>query len=108
MHFLRVLIQDIHNLPVLFVFPEVCGWQRWLQTPGDIGGRGNERAETRPKDSLLQSKECKEDRKYGTFIGTLENDNYELQSNDVECRVLGSDCILKGVGRQLRAVKYLL
>lgn len=36
MHFLRVLIQDIHNLPLLFVFPEV--FARWLLTPGD--GKG--------------------------------------------------------------------
>lgn len=28
-----------------------------------------------PKDSLLHSLECNEDRKYRTFIGTLENDN---------------------------------
>lgn len=57
---------------------------------GREGGRGNERAETRPKDSLLNSLECKEDRKCGTFIGKLENDNYQLQYNDVGCRVLGS------------------
>lgn len=100
MHFLRVLIQDIHNLPLLFVFPEVCGWQRWLKTPGDSeGGRGNERAETRPKDSLLHSLECKEDREYGTFIGTLQNDNCQSQYNDVGCGVLGSNGILKEVRR---------
>lgn len=68
---------------------------------------GNKRAETRPKDSLLRSLECKGDRKYGTFIGTLENDNYQLRYNDVRCSVLGSIGLLKGGRQQLSAVKRL-
>lgn len=48
---------------------------------------------TRPKDSLLHSLECTGDCKYVTFIGTLENDNNQLQYNDVGCRALGSNDI---------------
>lgn len=42
MHFLGVLIQDTHNLPVLFVFPEVCGWQRLLVVEDTEGQRARE------------------------------------------------------------------
>ena len=71
-------------------FRSFCGFQRWLQTPWESKG-----AETSPKDSLLHSPECKEHPKYGTFNGILENDNYQLQYDDVGCRVLGSNGILK-------------
>lgn len=68
---------------------------------------GEMRAETRPKDSFLHPLECKEDCKYGTFIGTLEKDNYQLRYNDGVSRVLGSNDIEEG-RRHLTAVKYLL
>lgn len=73
MNYLSVLIEGIHNLPLLFVFPEVCGRQRWLLTPGGTEREGGD--ETKPKDSLLHSMECNMDCKYMTFIGALENDN---------------------------------
>lgn len=59
-----------------------------MREGGDTG-----RAETRPKDSLLYLLECTGDCKYVTFIGTLENDNNQLQYNDVGCRALGSNDI---------------
>lgn len=35
-HSLRVLIQDIHNLPLLFVFPEIL---RMAEVAADTGGQ---------------------------------------------------------------------
>lgn len=43
--------------------------------------RQQERAETRSKDSLLHSQECQEQRKYGTFIGELENNYKRISCN---------------------------
>lgn len=64
------------------MFPEVCGWQRWLPTRGaKEGGRGHERAETRPhaKNSFLHSL-YSVDRivNVGNVSVTLENDYYQL------------------------------
>ncbi len=108
MHFLRVLIQHIHNLPLLFVFPEVFGWQRCLQTPEDSKRRGDtEWAETKQKDSLLHSLKCKEDGTYGTFTGTFVNYNYQLQNKDVRCTVVGRKMQIKRRQKATEALKYL-
>lgn len=80
MHFLRVLILDLHKLPLLFVFPEVLQMgevtadTRTAQEEWDT-----KRAKTRPKHSLLHSL------KYNEIMNMehLENDNYQLQYNNV-------------------------
>lgn len=93
MNFLGVLIQDIHNLPLLFVFPEVCGWQRWRQTPGDRGEMKELKTGARTACNVNWS--IKRKANMGHVLVQKENDNYELQYNDVGCRVPGSNGLLK-------------
>lgn len=95
MNFLGVLIQDIHNLPLLFVFPEVCGWQRWRQTPGNREREGGEIRELKPGARTACNWSIKRKANMGHVLVQKENDNYELQYNDVGCRVPGSNGLLK-------------